>query len=161
MTIKILAAQRLRAAHNIRAGRETGQGAGMLPYCPGTNRFLLMQRSDTCDQPGTWCGLGGGIEEGESPDEAVRREAWEEAQFPEDSPCDLQYVGCQEQPDFRFHNFLGLVGEEFTPILNDEHVDHKWLEWDDFPEAMHPKMMEAFDTEEGRRLLNQHCGIDF
>lgn len=161
MKIKIEASKRLLTTIRINAGRETGQGAGMLPYCEDTGRFLLVKRSDTCDQPGTWCGLGGGIEDGESPDEAVRREAWEEAQFPEESPCNLQYLGCQEQPDFRFHNYLGLVQEEFTPVLNHEHTDHQWVEWENFPEEMHPKMMEAFDTDEGRRLLNQHCGITF
>lgn len=146
----------IQAATRLRAGRETGQGAGALFYCEPTGRFLLVQRSDTCDQPGTWCGLGGGIEEGESPDEAVRREAWEEAQFPEDAVCDLRYVGCQEQPDFRFHNYLGVVPEEFEPILNHEHTDHQWVNWDDFPDNMHPKMMEAFGTDDGQQVLRDH-----
>lgn len=143
-------------AARIYAGRETGQGAGALFYCDDTGRFLLVKRSEAGDYPGTWCGLGGGIEKGETPEEAVRREAYEEAQFPEDAPCDLRYIGCQESPDFKFHNYLGIVPEEFEPILNEEHTDHQWTSWNEFPKEMHPCMMEAFATNMGQKILEQH-----
>lgn len=148
------------ASRRIFAGRETGSGAGALFYAQDTGNFLLVLRSAEGDEPNTWCGLGGGIEEGEKPDEAVRRESWEEAKFPEEAPCDLRYIGCHEQPDFRFHNYLGLVPEEFTPVLNEEHTDHQWCSWDKFPKNMHPKMMEALGTEMGQRLLSQHTNYD-
>lgn len=141
------------------AGRETGQGAGMIVYCDETGRFLLVKRSPTCDYPGTWCGLGGGVEDGEGLSEAVRREAFEEAQFPEDAPCDLHYIGCQESPGFEFHNYLGVVPEEFDPVLNNEHTEHQWCEWSDFPEEMHPCMMDALNSDEGQAVLEKHAGI--
>lgn len=143
----------------IKAGRETGKGAGMICYCPATGRFLLMKRSTECDYPRTWCGLGGGVEEGEDLDEAVRREAYEEAGFPIDKPCDLKYIGCQKQPGFEFHNYLGLVNEEFEPQLNDEHTDYQWSEWENFPDKMHPLMMGALGSERGQQILNQHTGV--
>lgn len=140
----------------INAGRETGKGAGALFYAEDTGNFLLCLRGPNGDEPDTWCGLGGGVEAGETMDEAVRREAFEEAQFPEDSPCDLRYIGCQKSPDFEFHNYLGILPREFTPVLNDEHTDYRWCKWDDFPEGMHPKFMEAMESDTGQKLIRQH-----
>lgn len=45
-------------------------------------RFLLQHRDDDAPTyPGCWGLFGGGIEEGESPDEAIRREAYEELRY--------------------------------------------------------------------------------
>ncbi len=154
-------AMRIEALHRlfatrIVAGRETGSGAGAIFYCPETERFLLVLRSPDSDEPNTWCGLGGGIEQGETPDEAVRREASEEAGFDEQEPCDLYYIGIQKSPDFVFHNFLASVDEEFKPRLNAEHTDWQWVSWTHFPENMHPQMMKALNSEAGQRVLNKY-----
>lgn len=146
----------IQAQTRLRAGRETGQGAGALFYAEDTGRFLLVKRSEVCDYPGTWCGLGGGVEPGEALDEAVRREAREEAQFPEDAPCDLHYIGVQKSPDFEFHNYLAVLPEEFDPVLNHEHTDYQWCHWEDFPDAMHPCMMDALNSRGGLLALINH-----
>jgi 8-oxo-dGTP pyrophosphatase MutT (NUDIX family) len=144
----------------IQAGRESGQGAGALLQAKDTGRFLLLLRSETGDHAGEWCNGGGGVEPGESPDEAVRREYDEETGYGEDMPCDLHYIGEQTAADnFRFHNFIGVIPTEYSPVLNDEHTDHQWVEWEDFPENTHPCMMEAINSPTGRQLLEQHCQI--
>lgn len=150
----------INAARRLLAGRETGSGAGMLMYCTATDRFLLLLRSAESDSPNTWCGAGGGIEAGESPEEAVRREAWEEIGFDQDEPCTLLPLGKYQNDDgFVFHNFLGLLYSEFEPQLNHEHTDYQWCTWSEFPNNMHPQMMEAFATPVGRQLLRQYAGI--
>lgn len=154
MKIEIEAARRLS---KIQAGRETGRGAGALMYCPDTNRFLLLKRSENCDEPHTWCSGGGGVEPGEALHEAVRREYEEETGFDQNESCDLHYLGMQTHPGFEFHNYLGLVDNEFEPQLNDEHTDSQWLHWKDFPvDEMHPHMWRAFTSDEGQALIRKH-----
>lgn len=56
-------------------------GAGLLlRYVPrnGEPTYLLQQRSRWVDEGGTWAPPGGAIHDGESPEEAARREASEE-----------------------------------------------------------------------------------
>lgn len=165
MKIHIEAAARLRSF--IKAGRETGEGAGAIFYAESTGRFLLVLRSDEGDEPNTWCGLGGGRDrlpngEFETLDETVRREAYEEAGFPMDAPCDLYLIDTDQQPDgFKFTNYLALVPKEFKPVLNEEHKDFRWSKWDQFPANMHPKMLEVLKSKLGRMTLRKHCDVPF
>lgn len=165
MKIHIEAAARLRLS--LKAGRETGEGAGALFYAEDTGRFLLLLRSDEGDEPNTWCGLGGGRDrlpsgKFETLEECVRREAYEEAGFSKDEPCDLHLIAQDVQPDgFKFTNYLALVPTEFKPVLNDEHKTYKWLKWDQFPYNMHPKMMAVLKSKLGRLILRKHCDVPF
>lgn len=173
--IKIEAAKRLRAVkpgfklrtRRVSAGRETGEGAGALFYAEDTGRFLLLKRSMDSDDGGTWCSLGGGRDrlpsgEFESVPTTVRREAFEEGGFPMDAQCTLKFIDTFEHGDsFKFHNFIGMVPNEFTPELNDEHTAFQWAKWDDFPENMHSKMMEALNSKRGRLVLRRNCDVPF
>lgn len=153
---------KIEAATRLKAGRETGEGAGAIFYCPETENFLILKRSDEGDAGGTWCGLGGGRDNDDSgkPEplhETVRREAWEEAQFDRRAACELRYIGCLKHPDgFKFHNYLGIVPEEFTPVLNEEHSDYQWCRWNGFPKEMHPGMMAVLNSPDGRQVLEEH-----
>lgn len=141
----------------VEAGRETGEGAGALFYCPETENFLILLRSDDGDDGNCWCGLGGGRDDNEPLEMTVRRESFEEAGLPIDHPMELRRVGTIHHPDgFKFTNYLGLVNEEFLPVLNDEHKGYQWCKWRDFPPNMHQKMMEAFHTPDGQRLLKHY-----
>lgn len=173
--IKIEARRRLKATrpgHRLRtrritAGRETGEGAGALFYAEDTGRFLILKRSAEGDEPGTWCSLGGGrdrLSTGafESIEHTVRREAFEEGGFPINAPCRLVPIGTFEHGDgFKFHNFIGMVDSEFTPVLNDEHTEYKWSKWADFPPDMHTKMMEALTSKLGKLALRRNCDVPF
>ena len=51
------------------------------------NRFLLQHRTKDAERaPDYWALFGGGIEEGETPEMAVKRESFEEIQFSLKSP---------------------------------------------------------------------------
>lgn len=141
------------SASAVHAGRETGEGAGALFYCPETENFLLMLRSDD----NTWCGLGGGRDDMEPLEVTVRRESFEEAGLDMDHPMELRRVATVHHPDgFKFTNYLGLVDEEFLPVINFEHKGFMWCKWNEFPKNMHPKMMEAFHTPDGQRILKHY-----
>lgn len=149
---------KLNSVQRLNAGRETGEGAGGLYYCPDSENFLIMLRSDD----DTWCGLGGGRDridgQGFEPLETtVKREAFEEAGLDMDTPVRLIPVGIKHHPDgFKFHNYLALIEEEFLPVINDEHKSFQWVPYKDFPKNMHPGMMEVFHTPEGQRVLQQY-----
>ena len=51
---------------------------GVLLICKSTNRFLLLKRNEKASYPKTWSIVSGGIEEGESPLEGIKRELKEE-----------------------------------------------------------------------------------
>lgn len=123
----------------VKAGRETGYGAGVLFICPATGRCLFVKRSSQGDHPGTWCTSGGGVENNETIEQAVRRECVEELGY--DGDYELHHMDRQDHGGFVFHNHFAAVPEEFTPVLNDEHTDYVWT--DKFPEPMHPGLEQA------------------
>jgi 8-oxo-dGTP pyrophosphatase MutT (NUDIX family) len=132
---------RIVSASLIKSGRETGFGGGVLLWCQSTGRFLFIKRSDTGDEPGTWCVPGGGIEDGETIDQGTKRELAEECGYEE--PIELLFMHRDVQPNFIFHNHMAIVPEEFEPVLNEEHTDYQWCEADQLPQPMHPRLENA------------------
>ena len=53
-----------------------------LTLCEKTNNFLLLKRCKIASNPLTWSIVSGGIEEGESVLEGIKRELMEETQIP-------------------------------------------------------------------------------
>lgn len=108
--------------------------ASCLFICTQTRRFLLVKRSPSGDEGGTWCGVGGGVEEGETSIQALKREVAEEVQFKEAFRPILI-----EQGNFRglvIDQYIAFVLTEFEPILNHEHTDFMWT--DKLPGLLHP-----------------------
>lgn len=162
MKIHIEAAHRLR--HHIKAGRDTGEGAGALFYCEDTGHFLILERSNEGDAAGTWAGLGGGRDNNEPLDMTVRREAFEEAGFPMDATCDLHYIDNITYDDgFTFHNYLCLLHDgEFEPQLNEEHKSFAWVTWDEFIKYdLHPGMKKVLFSPLGQKVLRKYTNAKF
>lgn len=112
------------------------RAAGILFVSDG--RVLLLRRADTAqDAPGTWGFPGGGIETGETPETAARRELQEE--------CGYDYTGpltplCTTRDGFQC--FGTALAQPFTPKLNDEHTAAQWAPFDELPQPLHPGMAE-------------------
>jgi 8-oxo-dGTP pyrophosphatase MutT (NUDIX family) len=109
-------------------------GAGIVPCCINTGRFLVALRSYECNEPGTYSGFGGKIEldDEETIEEAAIRESEEESQFTDYLKLIKGWVYIDG--DFEYHNFLGLVEEEFEPILNWENDDAMWCTLEELEE---------------------------
>jgi 8-oxo-dGTP pyrophosphatase MutT (NUDIX family) len=111
------------------------QGAGCLFMSRKTGRFLVSHRSKHVEQPGTWGTWGGAIDPGEDPEEAVRREAQEEAGYR--GPIHAIPLYVFKKGTFRYSNFLLIVDNEFKPVLDWETQGYRWCEFGDWPTPMH------------------------
>jgi 8-oxo-dGTP pyrophosphatase MutT (NUDIX family) len=94
-------------------------------------------------EPNTWGVWGGKIDD---PDASVKQEAIRE--FNEESGYDgpikliNAYVYEDEDGDFKYYNFLGLIPDEFEPKISWEHQwETQGWEWMSLEEltALHPK----------------------
>lgn len=102
---------------------------GAVLYCPKTKRFLIALRSSEVMEPHTWGGFGGklDIDEGinETVEEAVKRELEEETGYGGSISLLPGYVF--KDKEFEYHNFIGIINNEFIPQLNWENDDAQWM----------------------------------
>lgn len=113
-------------------------GAGVLVYCSSTGRFLVDHRSEFVNEPDTYNVFGGKLDEyeNESIVDAVHREFDEETQYSGDIKLIPAYVF--KTKGFEYHNFIGVINEEFEPIASWESQGHLWLTWEELQE-LQPK----------------------
>jgi 8-oxo-dGTP diphosphatase len=107
------------------------------------DKFLLARRSAGVGSPNLWNFFGGGVEEGETPAQCASRELYEEAHIRLNDPyVDSRLVYLQHHVVTtakntrleRYLHFFGLsVDREFTPRLNAEHSEARWLTLDSIP----------------------------
>jgi 8-oxo-dGTP pyrophosphatase MutT (NUDIX family) len=86
------------------------------------NHTLLLHRTDGKG----WAFPGGGIEVGETPEEAARREHGEETQREYTGPLEPHVRRIDDNADFT--TFVARDSESFAPVLNDEHDEFKWID---------------------------------
>lgn len=99
--------------------------AGALFVAKDTGKCLVGLRSKRCDSPHTWGPFGGSIEDGETIKEGLWRELREEIGYSGDAELIESWVF--ERKNFKYHTFIALVDEEFTPTINDETDEYKWI----------------------------------
>jgi len=113
-------------------------GAGVIFYCKKTGRILLARRSLAVNEPHTWCGIGGKIDQEETPQQAAKREVQEEARVIGSYKLKLFYIYKDE--DFKFYNFIVTVNKEFKPKITSEIDKFIWCDYSDIkslPKPLH------------------------
>lgn len=115
--------------------------SGVLIVCKNSARILLLREHRGRKYGDLWSMVAGSIEEGESAIEAARRETQEETGL-DSSQVDYYFMDREEFDDHSFNFFVGVVDEEFTPRLSEEHTEHMWIEKDELPdsEELYPGM---------------------
>lgn len=135
--------------------RDTGfwgkQGAGCIIVAKNTGRILLPHRSAHVLEPHTWGTWGGAIDSDEDPQEAARREVEEEAGY--SGSADLIPLAVFQKGNFKYHNFLAVVNDEFRPQLNWETQDYDWFEFGDWPSPLHMGL-EWLLQKDGTKIKN-------
>jgi 8-oxo-dGTP pyrophosphatase MutT (NUDIX family) len=110
------------------------KGAGILPLCIKTKRFLVPLRSRSVEQPHTWGVWGGAIDPDEDPEQAAMRELSEESGYHGDFKILKAYIFVSSGGDFQYHNFIGIIEEEFSPTLDWETENSKWVTYEELLE---------------------------
>jgi mutator protein MutT len=114
-------------------------GAGIMVSCK--NETLIIKRANYKEDKysGYWNFPGGQGEEGETHYETAIRECREEI------GVSVPYIKILDHSSIGHYTlFFGYVPEKFTPKLDHEHTDHKWIplaELDQYD--LHPKDMKC------------------
>ena len=120
-------------------------------FSKSTKRFLVVYRSKYVNEPNCYGVVGGKIDDTENPKDAVFREISEEVGY--DGNINLIPLYIFKTKNFTYHNFLGVIDEEFTPHLDWESDGYKWVTFDELLK-IEPK---HFGLE---KLLNDEESID-
>ncbi len=121
-------------------------GCGALIYSIKTKRYLFLLRNQK-RHAGSWGLVGGGVEPGESPVDALHREIAEEIELESFKQIVPLEKFTSDQGNFEYHTYLITVEQEFTPKLNDEHRGYAWTSIADHPKPLHPGVWRTFNFE--------------
>jgi len=134
----------------------TKEGAGCLIFCRETDCFLLIERSEYVPMPNTWSLPGGGVDYGETPETAARREVWEEIGVDlRDNTLKLIYTNEVHAPRFKFYAYACTVAQEFEPTLNYESSNFSWCNLDNLPEPLHWGMNQLLNNDNAAKILKK------
>lgn len=143
---------KLHKAALLETGFWGNEGAGTIPFCRKTKRFLLALRSAECQQPLTHGCWGGAIDPGETPEQTAKREKYEETGFTGKFVMIKLFVFSSGS--FKYHNFISIVDEEFIPVLNWETESAGWYRLDELPFPLHFGIQAILDDADAMEILN-------
>jgi len=112
--------------------------AGAAIVASSTGRILLQLRAPHLSAGGTWSLVGGGIEPGESPEQALFREITEETGAV--LAGNPQHLYTNKKKHLHYLSYLLRIPEEFEPVNSEESAEHRWVDATDLPQPLHPGM---------------------
>jgi 8-oxo-dGTP pyrophosphatase MutT (NUDIX family) len=112
-----------------------------------TGRYLYLLRNDN-KNPGAWGLPGGKIETGETLLGGMERECIEElGSFPTYERLVPLEKFTSADSAFEYHTWVCVVANEFTPVLNHEHLGWAWIDAGTWPRPMHPGLWNTVNIE--------------
>ena len=145
-------------------------GAGILPICGSTGRILIALRSEDVMEPGTYGIWGGKIDLDDEFDEgdefdndiesAALREFNEETGYT--NHIDLHQAYIYKDGKFEYHNFIGILSNEFEPILNWESESYSWLTLDELLrlEPKHFGLAKLLNDQQSMNIIKQYADTE-
>lgn len=123
--------------------RNLNVSVGALFYSRSTKRYLFLLRNGK-KLNGHWGLVGGHVETGEMPVEALSREISEEVgALSYEKVIPLEHF-TSDNSSFEYHTYLIPVDTEFVPQLNHEHRGYAWVSIEDHPKPLHPGVWRTF-----------------
>jgi len=135
------------------------QGAGAILLAKNTGRVLLMHRSSEVHMGMTWGGCGGAFDpDTENKIDKVRKEIKEETGYVSRVPLvPLPFIF--RDGTFAYHNYLGLVDNEFEPVLGWESIDYIWCEYGHWKSPLHPGVAALFSDPESEKIIKHYASL--
>jgi len=131
------------------------RAAGILFVSPDKEVLLMRRAKPDDDHGGEWALPAGGIEKGETPEQAARRETREEAGYDHDGG--LSPFMHSDSQGIDFTTYLA-HSQRFTPEINGEHDGAKWVPLSEAKKLpLHPGVRAALDKLE-KRAPKAHGG---
>jgi 8-oxo-dGTP pyrophosphatase MutT (NUDIX family) len=131
---------------------------GVWFYSIATQRYLYLLRNDA-RHPDSWGLPGGKLEAGETLIAAMIRECVEELGS---MPDYLRLVPLEKftstDGGFVYHTFFCSVENEFSVVLNNEHIGWAWITSGTWPRPMHPGLWSTvnFDAVRDKMVIIEH-----
>lgn len=115
-----------------------------------TGRVMLNLRSENVTYSNYWGFIGGKVEAGETPEQALTREIHEEIGDNIPELRDIELFDKFKTPNGRFtyHSYLVFVSTEFVPELNDESSGYAWVKLGNWPKPLHPGAKSTLYNDE-------------
>ena len=129
-------------------GDEKSSAAGILFLTPsGEGLFLKRGGPGTTKNVGEWDLPGGGMEQGERPEDSARRETLEEiGKLPAWHLAPLDRKTSEDGVDYT--TFAQIVPETFDPSLNtNEHTEYQWAPLSNPPQPLHKGLRRLLAKE--------------
>jgi len=130
---------------------EGGGASGVLPIARSTARLCFAWRSRNVHMGNSWGTLGGAVLKGMNPAQSAIEEMKEETGY--SGSIDLKPAYIFSKGSFKYHNFVGIVPEEFEFAPEG---GHSWetdnIEWFDYKQAIqqlnraHPGLVALFQN---------------
>lgn len=138
--------------------------AGAIFISHVTSRVLLNLRAGHKTHSHQWSLWGGMTEAGEQPKDALLRELGEEMSFVPDIEKIYPFdVYQSKDKHFKYYSFVGVVADEFTPVLNVESAGYGWFDFTHWPRPMHQGARISFCNSRAedriRMILAQHTSV--
>lgn len=116
------------------------KAVGVLIKCIKTENVFLLLRNDKTPK---WSMMSGGIDEGETPIEALKREMYEEL-FIKPDDIMFKYIRLEHVPEknLDFYYYQGFTNTEFKPILDHENLNYMWTNSDRLPSPLYQGLRE-------------------
>lgn len=125
--------------------------AGLVMVAPDGDVLLLRRSSTEENYAGHWALPGGKADDGETAEDAARREFAEECGLDIDMEATLKLLQRQETPNgMVFSTFAQPTADKLVPKLNGEHSGYCWAGLDALPQPLHPGVA---------KVLGEHLGV--
>lgn len=122
-------------------------------YLEIEGKILLLQLPEGKKEAGKWGVPAGKFEGGESPEEAAKRELFEETGIAVDPATQMQYLGAlyirKPEIDYIYHSFRVHLPAMPEVHISHEHQDYRWASAQEMEEM--PLMMGAKEALEQYR----------